>query len=198
MHGVLKGAIALAVAAAPALAQVHAVDFDPNTGLTGANSEQTVGWQFDVLSPITVNGLSWFDDFGNGLTLSHEVGLWDSSGALLATATIPAGTAAPLDGLWRYVSITPVNLAPGQGYIIGGYNGSGHADRLAFDVTQTVIPEIRFIDATYADINAGFVRPTLFSGAVNGFYGPSFTLIPAPGAAAVLLVSGLAAARRRR
>ena len=61
-----------------------------------------------------------------------------------------------------------------------------------------------FIDATFSSLGSGFTRPTSFSVADNGFFGPSFAaqeVIPEP-ASLILLGSGLGVAawrlRRRR
>ncbi len=71
---------------------ISAVIFDEDTGLTGPNQDQSVGWEFNVDIAFTVTGLQWYDDGGNGLTISHEVGLWDPLGVLLAVTFIPAET----------------------------------------------------------------------------------------------------------
>ena len=39
---------------------------------------------------------------------SHRIGLWSPEGTLLASATIPAGTSAPLIDGYRYAPISPV------------------------------------------------------------------------------------------
>ena len=85
------------------------------------------------------------------------------------------------------------------GYIVGGFVGFDSGDRLALNVDQAVHPAITFVDGTFAPINGGFQRPTSFSSAENGFYGPSFqfTLVPAPGTA-VPLLAGLVISHRRR
>ena len=62
----------------------------------------------------------------------------------------------------------------GNGYMIGGQNFTTSGDRLAFDVTQTVDSRIRRIDATFSGLNGIFERPTQFSAANTGFYGPMF------------------------
>ncbi len=177
----------------------HAVDFDTATGLAGGNSDQSVGWQFDVIKPVSVTHLSWYDDGQDGLSVDHKVGIWAPDGTLLTSVVIPKGTAATLDGIWRVVPVPSISLSAGTGYIVGGYNGANSTDRLAFNVAQTVAPQLAFFDATYSFINGIFERPTNFSAADNGFYGPSFNfVVPAPGALSALGLLGLAAGRRRR
>ena len=69
-----------------------------------------------------ITQLGIFDDGGDGLVNSHQVGLWhlddNVSGPLLASAVVPAGTAAPLIGGYRFVPITPV-VIPYTGHSLG-------------------------------------------------------------------------------
>ena len=170
--------------------------FNPATGLNGVNQNQSVGWQFNVVTSLTVTGLGWYDEGANGLTTAHMVGIWSPGGALLASVLVPAGAVASLDGQFRTIAIAPIVLAVGNGYIVGGENFAQNTERLAFNVTQTVDPRIAFVDATFSDVGSGFVRPTNFSVAETGFYGPSFSVagtqnVPEP-ATLLLLGSGLA------
>ncbi len=73
---------ALPVWSAPASASfgLSAVTFDVDTGQIGLNLPQTIGWEFNVNEEITVTALQWYDDLGDGLTISHEVGIWNSAG----------------------------------------------------------------------------------------------------------------------
>jgi hypothetical protein len=183
------------------------LNFDPTTGNTGFNNDQSVGWQFDVLSPLTVTNLLWFDQDLDGLNTAHTVGIWDGAGTLLGSATIPSGTGATLDGIWRSVAVTPFNLAVGSGYIVGGTNLSNSTDRLAANVSQIVDARISFVDATFSNLTAPnvLVRPTSFSTATTGFYGPSFAVndvngVPEPSTIAIWSLLGFvgAAVRRRK
>jgi len=186
-------ALASMAVALPNSAQaIPVLTFDENTGGNANNGNQSVGWQFDVLSSLTVTGLGWFDENVDGLAVAHRVGIWDPTGALLASAVVPAGTTAPLDGQFRTVAISPITLTVGNGYIVGGENFATNTERLASNVTQTVNPSIRYIDATFSLIGSGFERPTNFSVATTGFYGPSFSIIPEP-SSFVLLGLGLPA-----
>src|SRR5271154_7146963 len=57
------------------------------------NTNATIGWQFTLSSPVTVTELGFFDATGGGLFDPHPVGIWNSSGTLLGSATVPSGTA---------------------------------------------------------------------------------------------------------
>ena len=191
----------LSIISIPAPASV--ITFDPRTGGSGTNNNQSVGWQFNVVSPITVDALEWYDPTVNGLSTAHTVGIWNPAGVLLTSVLIPVGAAAPLDGLFRSVAITPVSLLAGSGYIIGGENFAMNTDRLACScglggeggpLQQTVDARLAFVNATSSALGAGFTRPTFFSTAREGFYGPSFSAAAAvPEPSTFLLSIGVAA-----
>ncbi len=161
--------------ASPLRGGTNVLEYDVSTGSAGGQSNQTVGWQFDVLAPLTVQALSWADEDLDGLSVAHETGIWAPDGTLLVSVVIPAGEGAELRGIWRSVPVDPITLEPGAGYIVGGLNSGLSTDRLAFNVDLTFVnSSIHFVDATFAPINNRFTRPTSFSSATNGFYGPSF------------------------
>lgn len=70
-----------------------------------------------------INYLGYYDQNGDGLANSHLVTLWDNSTqAIIASATVPAGTAAPLVNGYRWVQLaSPVNLNYGSYYVIGAH-----------------------------------------------------------------------------
>jgi hypothetical protein len=174
------------------------ITFNPATGGTAANGDQTVGWQFNVLSPVAVTGLEWYDAAGTGLNTAHTVGIWNPAGALLTSIPIPSGVAAPLDGMFRFVSIPLINLPVGNGYIVGGQNFAASTDLMACGsggpcdglLVQTVDSRLAFVNATFSN-PGGFTEPTFFSAAHEGFFGPSFSAaVPEP-SPMVLLATGL-------
>jgi hypothetical protein len=178
-------------------ASAGVITFNPATGGTAANGDQTVGWQFNVLSPLTVTGLDWYDSTGTGLNTAHTVGIWSPAGSLLTSTLIPAGAAAPLDGMFRFESIAPVNLPAGNGYIVGGQNFAASTDLLACGsggtcdglLAQAVDPRLEFVNATFSNIGGGFTEPTFFSLAHEGFYGPSFSAAPVPEPSPMVLLA---------
>jgi hypothetical protein len=180
---------------------IPVITFNQATGGSGLNQAQSVGWQFNVLNPLTVNALGWFDEGADGLGHSHTVGIWNPAGALLTSILVPAGTVASLNGVYRMVSIADLILPVANGYIIGGENFDTSGDRLAADVTQTVDSRLGFVDATFSSpLGSGFTRPTLSSVATDGFYGPMFAAasasVPEP-ASILLLVSVVLLTARR-
>src|ERR1041385_6359444 len=167
--------IALLLAGLTAQAWATPVLFFSTGGASSGNeNDQTIGWSFNVTSTIIVGGLGWYAPNGAGLALSHMVGIWDPAGNLLASGTVQAGTADPLDGLFRTHSITPITLTPGTGYIVGGLNFLANTDQLAFGVTPTTISSIVFVGGVFAPIDATFERPTSPTGNANCCWGPSF------------------------
>jgi hypothetical protein len=79
----------------------------------------TVGWEFTAQTDLWVSELGFFDLGQDGLNISHDVGIWDQNHNLLVSATVSAGTAAPIIGEYRYVEISPLRLTGGQAYVIG-------------------------------------------------------------------------------
>ena len=177
-------------------ANAGVITFNPATGGIAANGDQSVGWQFNVLSPLTVTDLEWYDSTGTGLNTAHTVGIWSPSGSLLTSILIPAGVAAPLDGMFRFELIAPINLPVGNGYIVGGQNFAANTDGLvcgsggACDglLAQTVDPRLAFVNATFS-VGGGFTEPTFFSVAHEGFYGPSFSAAAVPEPSSMVLLA---------
>ena len=123
----LTAAVGLALSF-PVLAQTTpgSMLYTPNANLdTGPQNNYvgTVGGIFETTfsSNPEVNWLGYYDHNGDGLASSHLVTLWDnSSQTIIASATVPAGTAAPLIDGYRWVQLSsPVTLNFGSYYVIG-------------------------------------------------------------------------------
>ena len=96
------------------------------TGWTGGTMSsggirQRAGWFFDIGgSGVNVTALGVGDYDNDGLGFSHDVGIFRvSDQALLASATVPAGTGTTLLSAFRYATLSSaINLAPGSYVII--------------------------------------------------------------------------------
>ena len=114
----------IALSCGEASASVAVVDFElvPPGGEfppIAAGTKDTMGWSFAPNSELRLTHLGFFDAQGDGLAVSHRVGLWTSEGDLLAEAFMPSGTGASLLGGYRYVEIEALALHAGQTYVIG-------------------------------------------------------------------------------
>lgn len=98
--------------------------FIPNGG--------TRGWSFSLSAPVTVTHLGLLDlDYAPfpgvppsfvGLYDAHDVAVWNAdTHQLLATVNLPAGTGSQLINSFRYEPISPLQLSPGQLYVVGAH-----------------------------------------------------------------------------
>lgn len=181
------------------------------TGGSATSYDSTRGWRFTTNQAILVTDLGVFDSNLDGLSETHDVGIFDSTGTLLVSVTVPNGGTATLINQFRSVSIAPLLLAAGQTFQIGAtyLNGSG-GTQIFFSNGMTVDPAITF-DTGFASAGTGLVNPT--SGDFNfrnSFFGPNFgfTLASAAGVpemdshpgttlSILCLVLGIATKRRR-
>jgi PEP-CTERM motif len=99
--------------------------YTPNVDLAAGAQNTFAGTVGGIFLPTysfypQVNWLGYYDENGNGLANSHLVTLWDnSSQTILASATVPAGTAAPLINGYRWVQLSStVQLNYGSYYVI--------------------------------------------------------------------------------
>jgi hypothetical protein len=184
------------------VAQAGAVTSTPALSFTGGAllgpMAGTYGWTFTVSTPVVVDNLGYFDFGGNGLSVAHDVGIWDSSGTLLDSATVPAGTAGSLQDGFRYTA-APALLLPIGIYTIGGFDPES-ADAITLGAIITTAPGI-----TYgASRSIGGASLTFPTGDVhangNSYFGPNFTFVavPEPATSALLLLGGMAACLARR
>ena len=113
----IPAAIGFALAlsfASPAAAQISpAFDYTSSSTLSDGRA-YTLGFSFSLSQATTIDGLGYWT---GGTLSSHQVGIWSSSGNLLASGTVSA--ADPLLGNYRYDSISPLLLGAGN-YVIGG------------------------------------------------------------------------------
>lgn len=100
--------------------------YSPNVDLTTLTQNSYVGTVGGIFLTTysfypELNYLGYADPTGAPLASSHVVTLWDNStGNVIASATVAAGTAAPLVDGYRWVQLSStVNLNYGSYYVIG-------------------------------------------------------------------------------
>jgi len=131
------GPVNLLSSAAPA---THTLIQYEGGGTLRNNHQGTVGMVFRTGDQaLWVTDLGIYDEALDGLQTAHAVGLWkDSTQIPLASATVPAGTAAMLEKSFRFVPVGPALLLPNTYYVIGAqYPGGGAGDRFRDQGGQT-------------------------------------------------------------
>lgn len=168
-------------------------------GSTDATGD-VVGFRFDVNTPIILSDIGVWNGDADGLTSNHMVGLWDSAGNLLTSGTVSTG--GDTVGDWTYADVSDVTLNVGERYTLGAlYNSADGDSYISSPTSMSLAPEINpTTNGVFpATGSLGFVFPTEDSTNLARL-GPNFLFrpVPAPASAALLGLSGLAVARRRR
>jgi hypothetical protein len=137
----------------------------------------TCGWAFTPQIDVLVTELGFYDFLGDGLNIRHDVGIWNEEGLLLTWARVPAGTAAPLVGEYRYSPAPQVLLLAGHSYVVGATapvsqsNPTGWLtdmypnSTIQIDISKIATdPRINLLvaDRYYSDIRGGYSDPLVF------------------------------------
>lgn len=178
------------LAAKPAMA----LTIDPILTLNGnqitnsGDGPWNLGFSFTTASTQTFNALG-VADFGTvGLSESHGIGLYDTSGNLLASALGVTGTGSVVQDGFVWAAISPITLGPGT-YIVGA-SGQWNGDAYGADGGITV-------DSGFTYNGPQFVRslplqfPSIAAGVNPGYFGANISKAAVPGPLPAL---GIAAA----
>ena len=147
----------------------------------------TVGWEFQVVSPIMVHDLGFWDEGRTVLTNTHDVGLWTGDGSTLLASTTITNASIPVasvsaNGQWLFNPVPAVLLNPGD-YVIGAHYLNLDADAARLNVLSAdlfALPQIAFVT------ERGVVGPAL--GFPNGIetvdnigpFGPNLAVSSVP------------------
>ena len=188
-----------------------AFSFSSSSPGTANGLVATHGFQFTPLVNILVDSLGYLDVGQDGLATGHQVGIWNSVGTLLASATVTTGdstlSGAVLAGAqFRFTPITPVLFLSGQTYTLGAGDDSSDNIYADFSGSQTSnAPSLLTVSSVgYYNVTSGFADPTNTIG--NHYDVGNFTALaataPEPSSAALttLALAGILAVgfRRRR
>jgi hypothetical protein len=138
--------------------------------------DATRGWEFSTSEAISVSALGIWDMGSDGLADSHQVGLWDTSGNLLASVSFAAGNSGTLMGPdgFRFLDLaSPVNLAVGS-YLIGAAYAPDDDDQIAYLAGPMSATGISYVGPKLSADGTGFAPPTDDSAASGGAFGPNF------------------------
>jgi hypothetical protein len=158
----ILGAAVLTVSST--MAQELGVNFSGG-GYFQSDYAYTLGYEFQVTTPVTVVGLAALDPASSLIGVNVVVGLWQNGGnlgetgslpgPLLTSAIISAGTLPTMGagGQFAEVAITPIVLTPGlyevaatdPDFILGGGTAGSPLTGL------TVAPGINYVEDSYAN-----------------------------------------------
>ncbi len=157
------------------------------------------GWGFTVDNGVTVTSLGVWDRDDDGLSGSHEVGIWRvSDHQLIVSGTVPSGTAGTLIDRFRYVTLgTPAALPAGD-YRIGALYGADTDAVGYFATSASLAPGLsNFVSNCYVQ-SSTLAFPSSNGSFAKGDFGPNFLIVPEPATLSLAVLVGLALIRRHR
>ena len=142
-----------------------------------------VGYDFTPAANIQITALGILDWTRSGLSNPSQVGIWDNTGALVASAIVPAGTngalSAGASGAVFYVSnLSPVTLAAGRTYRIGNQMFGTGQPVVGWGGTFAAAPDITF-GKGWGNNGSAFAEPVQFTNSTP-FMGPVFKYLFPP------------------
>jgi len=153
------------------------VDFSSTPTVDVASSVYNLGYSFTVVNAVTVTGLG---DFDNGslanLPQDQQVGLWDSSGDLLASAFVGTDQGSIQDGSWGVTAIAGVTLIAGDTYTVGAQGGMGYNWTTPLNVNANIDNVADAFAGIGTESNSPLVEPTIADGAFPAYLGGNVLL----------------------
>lgn len=152
----------------------------------GFGGKAVVGWEFDVAEAVTIKELGVWDSDSKGLDVEIPVGIWDPSGKLVASATVPAGDKARMFDQFRYVTVEPYVLKPRQRYVIGALYGPHTKEHVIDGASATRFSTpgpIRWLRGRRGKTETLALpesSPTPAFGELLGAFGPNFLIAKEP------------------
>ena len=180
------------------MAAIVAVVFDANAALVtnpggpeyyNSPPAGTEGFTFTTgANQLVYNELGVYDWGNNGLGAPHVVTLFDTSGYILASATIAFGGSSTVDS-FQWVGIAPVTLAANTTYVLASSYGADDPDHFYYG--SATLPAGVTLGSAVWESGLTQVFPDQVYGSGQGFFGPNMSAVPEPTtmvAGALLLV----------
>jgi hypothetical protein len=136
------------------------------------------GFRFTVgAEDVTVTDLGFWDSGEDGLGEAHPVGIFQvTTQQLIVSATVPAGTASPLESGFRYATIEPTTLHAGTTYVALAWRPTA-VDGVAYLVQNLKVSPLVHYDTEVAGNDAdGLVFVNTPWGDPNSWFGPNFQM----------------------
>lgn len=170
--------------------------------MTGHLEGSSQGFRFQTNSSLMVTSIGIIDGNGDGFINTHDVGLWNDSGLLLAGLSFSPTDPGVLKGDFRFKSISPVYLTGGEFFRLAASQIFHDQDLFDCDIipldTHIYDTDITFLSGANA-VGAGLLFPDI-TGFSNLGFPPvpadvvggnfEFEVVPEP-STALLLASGL-------
>lgn len=119
MRHILKSLFVLMAVCTALSARAQGPAYSFSSALITTDGQMSIGFVFSTLNEVIVRSLGYYDHQGNGFLTPHEVGIFDATtGTLLTSTLLNAGTEHNLDGKFRYKAITPIVLPAGKTFIL--------------------------------------------------------------------------------
>ena len=200
MHPMFRSLCIASVLAAGipcAQAQVAAITLT-QPGDAFESAPYSLGFAFSVLQDLRLTALGVYDHGADGLEgTGAQVALWlDGQPQALRVASVPGGTAATLDGLFRHAPVQPLDLHPGAVYVVAAYLDGGMATSFGVDQGGAAVVDARIslLADRYADGFFELAYPGQSDAYTGAWLGANLLLAPVPEPApAALLAAGLVA-----
>jgi hypothetical protein len=157
-----------------------------STTTAGGGSDTVRGFAFTANALFTVTRLGWYDGGPAGLSMAHEVGIYDGSGTLIASGTVASGTVAPLVDGFRWVEVTPVLLSPGQTYVVAGTDPNPGGDVFEFQASGvTYDARLSYVENRWVSSSTLTLPTNNTASFEDAFFGPNLGADAVPFGSAV-------------
>jgi hypothetical protein len=154
-------------------ARADTLAFNSPGGITTnftAGSPVNLGLVFTSNSTLSIDALGIY--YQSSLTAPEQVGLYDASGNLLASATVSLSD--NLMGGYLFHGIAPVTLTAGNTYTVDAYVGN---NPWAYGTAAPITSGVTFKNSTYL-YSGGLAFPTATGGYT--YYGPNLEIVSNP------------------